>query len=73
MAFQLKEDYGSLWKNDRKEKDTQPDYTGKINIGGSVMRLGAWKNTTNDGKTYLSIKLSEFQEQKGSSSDGDAF
>ena len=73
MAFQLKEDYGSLWKNDRKEKETQPDYTGKINIGGTVMRLGAWKNTTNDGKTYLSIKLSEFQEQKGSSSDGDAF
>jgi uncharacterized protein (DUF736 family) len=73
MAFQLKEDYGSLWKNDRREKDAQPDYTGKINIGGSVMRLGAWKNTTNDGKTYLSIKLSEFQEQKGSSSDGDAF
>ena len=73
MAFQLKEDYGSLRKNDRKEKDAQPDYTGKINIGGSVMRLGAWKNTTNDGKTYLSIKLSEFQEQKGSSSDGDAF
>ena len=73
MAFQLKEDYGSLWKNDRKEKETQPDYTGKINIGGTVMRLGAWKNTTNDGKTYLSIKLSEFQEQKSESSDGDAF
>ena len=73
MAFQLKEDYGSLWKNDRKEKDTQPDYTGKINIGGSVMRLGAWKNTTDGGKTYLSIKLSEFQEQKSESSDGDAF
>ena len=73
MAFQLKEDYGSLWPNENKSKDNQPDYTGKINIGGSVMRLGAWKNTTNDGKTYLSIKLSEFQEQKGSSSDGDAF
>ena len=73
MAFQLKEDYGSLWKTDNKSKDNQPDYTGKINIGGSVMSLGAWKNTTNDGKTYLSIKLSEFQEQKSESSDGDAF
>ena len=73
MAFQLKEDYGSLWKNDRKEKETQPDYTGKINIGGTVMRLGAWENTTDGGKTYLSIKLSEVQEQKSSSSDGDNF
>ena len=73
MAFQLKEDYGSLWKNDRKEKETQPDYTGKINIGGTVMRLGAWKNTTNDGKTYLSIKLSEVQEQKSPPSDGEPF
>ncbi len=73
MAFQLKEDYGSLWKNENKSKDNQPDYTGKINIGGTVMRLGAWKNTTNDGKTYLSIKLSEFQEQKSESSDGEPF
>ena len=73
MAFQLKEDYGSLWKNENKSKDNQPDYTGKINIGGSVMSLGAWKNTTDGGKTYLSIKLSEVQEQKSSPSDGDAF
>ena len=73
MAFQLKEDYGSLWPNENKSKDNQPDYTGKINIGGTVMRLGAWKNTTDGGKTYLSIKLSEVQEQKSSPSDGDAF
>ncbi len=73
MAFQLKEDYGSLWPNENKSNDNQPDYTGKINIGGTVMRLGAWKNTTDGGKTYLSIKLSEFQEQKSESSDGDAF
>ena len=23
---------GSIWKNDKKEKETQPDYTGGINI-----------------------------------------
>jgi|TARA_R100000687_G_scaffold21761_1_gene18088 uncharacterized protein (DUF736 family) len=73
MAFQLKEDYGSLWKNENKSKDNQPDYTGKINIGGSVMSLGAWKNTTDGGKTYLSIKLSEVQEQKSPPSDGEPF
>jgi len=37
------------------------------------MSLGAWKNTTDGGKTYLSIKLSEVQEQKSESSNGDTF
>lgn len=43
MAFELKDDHGSLWRNENKEKDSQPDYTGKINIGGTVMQLGGWK------------------------------
>ncbi len=73
MAFELKEDYGSLWPNENKNKDTQPDYTGKINVGGIVMALGGWKNKTQGGKPYLRLKMSEPQEKKDSSDGGDAF
>ena len=33
---------GSIWKNDRKEKDTQPDFTGSINVEGKEYWLNAW-------------------------------
>lgn len=34
---------GSIWKNDRKEKETQPDFTGSINVEGVEYWMSAWK------------------------------
>ena len=61
MAFQLRENSGSLFKNDKKTKDAQPDYTGKVNINGREMRLAGWIKTSGD-KSFLSLKVSEFNE-----------
>ena len=72
MAFKLKEDYGSLWQNENKSKDNQPDYTGKLNVGGTEMELGGWKNETKSGKAYLSLKMSPPREKKDSD-DGAPF
>lgn len=33
---------GQIWKNDRKEKDTHPDYKGSINIKGVEYWLSGW-------------------------------
>jgi len=46
---------GALFTNDRKEKETHPDYKGEINIDGKEYWLSGWKNTSKQGKTYLGL------------------
>lgn len=62
--YQRENGQGALFKNDRKENDKQPDYTGSIMVNGKDMRLAAWVNESKSGKKYFAIKMSEFQEKK---------
>lgn len=51
---------GVLFKNNRKEKETQPDMTGAINIEGVEYYLNGWMKEGNSGKRIsLSVKLKE--------------
>ena len=61
---------GALFINDRKEKDNQPDYTGNIVIDGEKKRLAGWKKTSKSdpSKTFLSLAVSEYQDQPAESS-----
>lgn len=34
---------GSIWKNDKKAKDTHPDFTGSLNVNGVEFWVSAWK------------------------------
>ena len=34
---------GQIWRNDKKETDTQPDFKGSINVEGKEYWLAAWK------------------------------
>ena len=49
---------GALFKNNRKEKDTQPDMTGVLNVEGTDYRVSAWSNESKKGDKYLSMKIS---------------
>jgi len=51
MAYEQKNFSGSLFKNDRKEKDTHPDYKGSALIDGREYWMSAWlKNVNVPGK-----------------------
>lgn len=48
---------GALFKNDRKESDSHPGYTGTINVAGVDYWLSAWVKEGNKGKFFsLSVK-----------------
>lgn len=68
MAYEQKPNTGSLFKNDRKETDSHPDYKGSALIDGlGECWLDAWINTAKDGTKYMSLKLKpKDAQQQGS-------
>lgn len=47
---------GVLFKNDRKEKDTHPDFTGSGNVEGVDVYINGWKKEKN-GKSFISFSF----------------
>jgi hypothetical protein len=54
---------GTLFRNDRKETEKHPDFTGSINVDGHDYWLSAWTKTSKNGKSFLSmaVKLKDGQ------------
>jgi len=61
MAYEEKDQSGSLFKNDRKERDSQPDYTGKGIVNGVPVYISGWVKEGN-GKKFFSLAFKNRQE-----------
>ena len=46
---------GVLFKNNRKEREVQPDYKGEIDVQGVVCWLSAWIKTSGKGEKFMSL------------------
>lgn len=60
--FVHRENRGSLFNNDRKESENNPDLKGSINVEGKLYWISAWQQ-----EKYLSLSVQP-QEQKQESS-----
>lgn len=66
---------GALFSN-KKTKDTQPDYKGKVNINGVDYDLAGWLKESEKAGKYLQLKVSEQfkkEEQQAPTSTGIPF
>lgn len=54
---------GVLFKNDRKMKDSQPDYRGEANINGTDVWVSAWIKESKNGKKFMSLAFTEKDQQ----------
>lgn len=62
MAYTPKDNSGSLFRNQRKEKDTHPDYEGSILINGVDHWIKAWIKDGQKGK-FMSLSVTPKQER----------
>lgn len=58
-GYEHKDNSGSLFRNDRKEKENQPDYKGSCMVNGTKMEMAAWIKEKADGSKFMSFKFSE--------------
>lgn len=62
--YQPKDLTGSLFRNDRKEKDNHPDYTGSVLIDGVEYWQSAWVKESNTGKKFFSQSFKRKEERR---------
>lgn len=48
---------GALFRNNRKEKETHPDYNGSINIDGHDYWLSGWLKESQNGNKFFSLSV----------------
>lgn len=55
---------GALFKNNKKQTEKHPDYTGTINVGGQEFWISSWIKESAKGVKYMSLSVSPKEEQK---------
>ena len=62
--YKHKTNRGSMFDNDHKTNDRQPDFSGSIDVNGMIYWISAWKEMTQAGKKKLSLAVKVQEERQ---------
>ena len=60
--MELKNNQGILFEN-KKEKDTQPDFKGELNVDGAVLQIALWKRKSKNNNVSFSVRVEPKKER----------
>ena len=63
VAYELNDNSGSLFANDKRETDRHPNAKGKAMIGGVMYLVSAWTKTSQSGTRWQSLSFTPMEEQ----------
>lgn len=63
VAYEQRDNSGSLFKNDKREKDTHAHAKGKAMIGGVMYWVSAWTKTDKNGNKWQSLGFQKMENQ----------
>jgi hypothetical protein len=63
MAYEVKDNTGSMFHNDRKESANHPDAKGSAMIDGVEYWVSGWNKKTQEGKSWRSLAFTR-KDQK---------
>lgn len=55
MAFEQRENSGSMFLMEEKKKDSFPDFEGSVLVNGEEMWVSGWKKQSQSGKKFISL------------------
>jgi hypothetical protein len=64
MAFEQRDNSGSLFKNEKKEQENHPDYNGTCMVDGEMYYMNAWLKKSQSGKTFMSFAFKPKEERQ---------
>ena len=64
MAYEMKENTGSLFKNDKKTSENHPSVKGSALIGGVEYWISAWTKLDKNGNKWQSLSFQRKDEAK---------
>lgn len=65
MAYEQRDLSGSLFKNDKREKDTHPNLTGTVMIGGVEYWASGWTKIRPNGEKWISLSFKPKEAKQG--------
>ena len=63
MTYEAKDMTGSMFVNDKREKDSHPNVKGSCVIDGVAYWMDAWTKTTGEGKKWQSVAFKKKEKQ----------
>lgn len=65
MAYEKRDNSGSVFVNDRKERDNQPDRTGSCMIDGVEYWINGWVKKDKNGNPWMSLAFKRKDAAQG--------